>query len=160
MRSPARKGTGDPHLPITLTAAAPCRPGSRTGGQAPLSWVLGVGKARGHFIDVDSQPGFVVCPHHAAVNLRGPGENLAADIVEAVRLLNAEVWDGEVEMKVRRVPDRRDIPGPVPGGAHTEELAHGSQLAGRSDAADVGEMDPDEVDETVLDQGRYSLMLT
>jgi hypothetical protein len=40
------------------------------------------------------------------MNLRSSREDLTADIREAVRLLDAEVRNGEVDMEVRRVPDR------------------------------------------------------
>ncbi len=49
---------------------------------------------------------------------------------EEMRLLDAEVGAGEVELQVRGVPDRRDIARSVPGGANAEELAEGGQFAG------------------------------
>src|SRR5215204_3746463 len=51
--------------------------------------MFGVGIARRlRFVDVDAESWVVIRPHHAVVNFRGSGEDRAADVVEAMRLLN------------------------------------------------------------------------
>src|SRR5262245_7374047 len=104
------------------------------------------------FVDVDAQSGAVIGPEHAVADLRGAGEDLPRPLREAMAVLDPEIRHGEVEMQIGRVPDRRDVAGTVPGGAHPKELAQRGELAGRGDAADVREMDPDEVDQPLLDQ--------
>src|SRR5215212_11924642 len=126
--------------PLHRTVAEPHRrPGA-------VERVLGVGIARGqHLVDVDAEPRFVIRPHHAVMKLWSSREDLPADVIEAMRLLDAEVGDGEVEMEVRRMPDGRDVSRSMPRRAYAEELTHGGQLASGRDAADRGRVEPDEV---------------
>src|SRR5437763_215420 len=87
-------------------------------------------------VDVDAPARPVVGVHAAVPDLRRAGENLTRGVVERRALEDPEVVDGQAEVEVGGVADRRDVAGAVPGGPYAEELAVGGQLARRREAAD------------------------
>src|SRR5437773_11301016 len=68
-------------------------------------------------VQVDAQAGVVVEPVGAVANLGAAGEDLLCALGEDGAFLDTEVVDGQVEVHVRGVADRRNVAGPVPGGA-------------------------------------------
>ena len=54
--------------------------------------------------------------------------------------------------------DRRAVPGPVPGGLDAEEFAERRHLAGHRKPPDLGDVNSDEVDQPLGDQGNVFLL--
>ena len=90
----------------------------------------------------------------AVPHLRAPGEDLLGGVVERGVLLHAEVPAGQVQGDVARVADGGDVSGPVPGGLHPVELGQDRHLPARREAAGLGDVDPDVVDEPLGDERR------
>ena len=61
-------------------------------------------------------------------------------------------------MQARGMPDGRDVPRPVPGGAHAKKLAKRRHLPRRAQAADLRDVDPDEIDQAAGDQREILLL--
>src|SRR5262249_6915704 len=69
--------------------------------------VVGHRELRGQLlVQVDAQTGLVARPVIAVLQLRAPREYVLLRLREQSRLLNPEVRHRQVEMHVRRVPDR------------------------------------------------------
>src|SRR5450631_81793 len=86
-------------------------------------WLLVGILRRGGFINIDAEAGLVIRVHVALADDRRTGKDFAHFFVELGFFLNAEVWRGQVKMKVVAVTERIHIGRPVPCGAHIEELA-------------------------------------
>ena len=83
-----------------------------------------------HLLDDWHRPmGPVVRVQISALDFRCAREHFAQAVAELVLFLDAEVEDGEVEVQIHGVPDRRHVAGAVPGRAHSEHLAGGGDLA-------------------------------
>src|SRR5438270_14005456 len=81
------------------------------------------------FVQIDAQAGRLIRPERAVADLRCAREHLACCFAELVLFLDPEVLARQVEMQIGRMTYRRYVAGPMPGGAHTEELAERRQLA-------------------------------
>ncbi len=125
----------------------------RKAGKEPLyaafwPWIPG-----GQFlVDVDSEAGIVVRPHHAVADHWCSREDFVGDRAEEECFLDTEIGAGQIEMQVGGVADRGDVARSVPSGADTEELTEVGQFAGRGESTDCRNVDPDEIDQAVLDE--------
>ena len=81
-------------------------------------------------------------------------KQLAGELLvrERMPFLNAEIVGVQVQVQIRRVPDRRNVAGAVPSGPYTEGLTQDSQLFGRRDAPDRADMDADKIDQPIRDK--------
>ena len=74
-------------------------------------------------------------------------------MLNAGPLLHAEVRGSQVDVNVGCMSQRGHITGAVPCGAHAELLCKDLQLAGGSDAAHLGDVHTDVVDQALGDEG-------
>src|SRR5262245_44975202 len=102
-------------------------------------------------VDIDPESRLLVRPHRAVPNLRAPWKDRLRPLRKEIRLLDAEVVAGQIELQIRRVRYRRGIARSMPGRAHAKVLTQRRQLPRRAQSADIGKMDPDEIDQPVLD---------
>ena len=123
---------------------------------APLEvegWVVADGiLGGGGFVEVDAEAWFFVADIHAVFNFGAAGEDFLGSFVEGHGFLDAEVPGGEAEVDVGGVADGTRVAGAVPGGADAEEVAEVGDFTGHADAADLGDVAADEIDEAFADE--------
>ncbi len=96
--------------------------------------------------------GRVVGDHVAVLLLGRAPEHLACPLGKRAAFVDAEVVRGQLERELRCVRDRRGVAGAVPSRAHAEELRQRRHLARRREAADLRDVNADEVDQPLGDQ--------
>src|SRR5206468_1355290 len=112
------------------------------------------GELRGQLlIHVDSESRRLIRIHVTVAGLRRAGEYLARFRWKDVAFVDAKVIAGQLQCKTGGVAYRRAVPGTVPGGLHSEELAQGGHLARHAQTADLRDVDADVVDQSVCNQG-------
>ena len=129
----------------------------------PQRWskvgVSGNGVLRGQLlVDVDSQARGLVGVHEAVLRLGAAGEDRARLGRKDAPFVDAEVVAGQLERQPGGVPDRRAVAGSVPGGLHAEEFAERGHLPRHAQAADLRDVDADEVDQPLGDQRHVFLL--
>jgi hypothetical protein len=72
--------------------------------------------------------------------------------VKHARLLDAEVGTRQIKVDIGSVADRRYVARPVPGRSHGKELAHRRDFPGYRQAADLRQMNTNEVDQPTAHQ--------
>src|SRR5690606_27658601 len=103
-------------------------------------------------VDIDAEARPIVAPEGSGPQLGRTGKHLPRSIADERELLDAEVAAAQVERQIRGVANRRHVARPVPRGPYPEKLAECCQLSGRGQPPDVRDMDPDEIDQAVLNQ--------
>src|SRR5262249_48752683 len=99
------------------------------------------------FANINPEARLVVRMEHSAPHLGGTGKDLAQGVAEDGALLDSKIPGRKIEMDIGGVPDRRHVPRAMPGRAHPEEVAKGRDLPSHGDAAHLGNVAADEIDQ-------------
>jgi hypothetical protein len=102
------------------------------------------------FVDVDADSGCFVDLHISLLHLWTAGKGFLNYLgpAEIHIFLNAEIRDGEIHVALGGVIDRIDVSRAVPASADTKGLGQAGDLQAGSNAADMVEPYPDEVDQS------------
>lgn len=98
-------------------------------------------------VDINAETGRFVDKHVAVLNGGAAGKNFSCFFAEVDALLDTEVPDGQIQMRIGGMADRGDIPGAVPGAANVEPFSEDRDLSRHTKPSHLRDMHSDEVDE-------------
>src|SRR5690606_15795051 len=107
------------HLHLPLPLPLPLRPHGRSIIRSQLRPVIvKLGKRiffGGFFVEVDAEAGFIVEYHEAVLHLRGAGADLKGAVPNVYGLLDAEIPNGRIDLRICGMAYARDAAGTAPG---------------------------------------------
>ena len=98
------------------------------------------------FVEIDTKSWGLVRMHEPIVHGRRSREDFSRGISKVDTLLNSEVVDRQIEVRIGSVAYRRDIRRPMPSRANIKPLAQGCELPRYTQSTDLGDMHSNEVD--------------
>src|SRR5881394_4196379 len=113
---------------------------------------------RNLLVNLDAQTRLLPGQHVAVLDFRAAHKYVLRLFGETAAFMDAEVVTHQLERQLRGVRQRRRVTWSVPGGTDTEKLAQRGDLARRTQTADLRNVDADEINQPLFDEGHVFVL--